>query len=110
MLNYHYLTKEQRSNIYFENYNRKIKLKLSKFLYGKNKCKVTWPLFLYFIKNEEDDYRNEIYNNEKGLKNKNKKIFKFKKIKKIKKKIENNIENNDNITYLNKDMNGNIMA
>ena len=29
MLNYHYLTKEQRSNSYIDNYNRKIKLKLS---------------------------------------------------------------------------------
>ena len=50
MLNYHYLTKEQRSNSYIENYNRKIKLKLSKFLYGKNKCKVTWPLFYILLK------------------------------------------------------------
>ena len=69
MLNYHYLNKEQRSNSYIENYNRRIKLKLSKFLYGKNKCKITWPLFLYFIKNEEEEYRKDIYNKELGLKN-----------------------------------------
>ena len=61
ILNYKYLSKEQRSNSYIENYNRRIKLRLSKFLYGKNKCKITWPLFLYFIKNEEKDYRKDIY-------------------------------------------------
>jgi hypothetical protein len=55
MLNYQFLSKEQRSNSYIENYNRRIKLKLSKFLYGKNKCKIAWPLFLYFIKQEEED-------------------------------------------------------
>ena len=70
MLNYYLLSKEQRSNSYIENYNRRIKLKLSKYLYGKNKCKISWPLFLYFIKCEEEDYRKEIYNNEKGLKTK----------------------------------------
>ena len=47
------ITKNQRSNSYIENYNRSIKLKLSKFLYGKSKCKISWPLFLYFIKIEE---------------------------------------------------------
>ena len=87
MLNYHYLNKEQRSNSYIENYNRRIKLKLSKFLYGKNKCKITWPLFLYFIKNEEEEYRKDIYNKELGLKIKYKKIRKFKRIKQIKKQI-----------------------
>ena len=35
MLNYAYLTKEQRSNSYLENYNRIIKEKLSNYLYGK---------------------------------------------------------------------------
>ncbi len=51
----------------------------------KIKCKIIWPLFLYFIKNEEDDYRNDIYKKEKELKIKYKKIKKFKKIKTIKK-------------------------
>ena len=74
MLNYQFLSKEQRSNSYIENYNRRIKLKLSKFLYGKNKCKITWPLFLYFIKQEEEDYRTDIYNKEKELTIKYKKI------------------------------------
>ena len=60
MLNYAYLTKEQSSNSYFENYNRIIKEKLSNFLYGKNKCRITWPLFFYFIINEEDEYKNKI--------------------------------------------------
>ena len=60
MLNYSGLSKSQRSNSYIENYNRIIKLKLSKFLYGKNRCKITWPMFFYFIKNEENDKQNEI--------------------------------------------------
>jgi hypothetical protein len=79
MLNYQFLSKEQRSNSYIENYNRRIKLKLSKFLYGKNKCKITWPLFLYFIKQEEEDYRTDIYNKETELTVKYRKIKKFKK-------------------------------
>ena len=61
-----------------------IKLKLSKYFYGKNKCKITWPLFLNFIKQEEEDYRTDIYNKEKELTIKYKKIKKFKKIKIIK--------------------------
>ena len=64
MLNYHLLSNEQRSISYIENYNRRIKLKLSKYLYRKNKCKISWPLFLYFIKQEEQDYRTDIYNKE----------------------------------------------
>ena len=59
LLNYSYLKKEYRSNSYIENYNRRIKLKLSKFLYGKSRVKISWPLFLYFIRNEEEDYRKE---------------------------------------------------
>ena len=39
MLDYSSIKKSQSSNIYIENYNRKIKLKLSKYLFGKNKCK-----------------------------------------------------------------------
>ena len=35
MLNYSGLSKSQRSNSYIENYNRIIKLKLSKIYYGK---------------------------------------------------------------------------
>ena len=51
-----------RSNSYIENYNGIIKLKLSKFLYGKSKTKITWPIFHYFILEEEDEYRkNYIY-------------------------------------------------
>ena len=33
--NYEFLKKEQRSNSYLDNYNRRIKQKLSNFLYGK---------------------------------------------------------------------------
>ena len=79
MLNYHLLSKEQRSNSYIENYNRRIKLKLSKSLYGKNKCKISWFLFLYFIKQEEQDYRTDIYNKETELTVKYRKIKKYKK-------------------------------
>ena len=42
-------------------------LKLSKYLLGKNKCKITWPLFNYFIKEEENDIKNEIIEQEKLL-------------------------------------------
>ena len=80
-LDYHYLSKELRSNSYIENYNRRIKLKLSKFLFGKNHCLITWPLFLYFIKQEENDYRTETYNNENELIIQKKKVKKLKKIK-----------------------------
>ena len=95
MLNYKHLSKEQRSNSYIENYNRRIKLKLSKYLYLKNKCIITWPLFLYFIKKEEEDYKDEIFNLEKELIDKNKKITKFKKTKKVIKKITEIEEKND---------------
>ena len=82
-------------NSYIENYNRRIKFKLSKYLYGKNKCKISWPLFLYFIKQEEQDYRTDIYNKEKELTVKYRKIKKFKKIKSYKKKIDSKIEQNE---------------
>ena len=59
---YNNLEVKFRSNSYIENYNRIIKLKLSKFLYGKSKTKITWPIFHYFILEEEDEYRkNYIY-------------------------------------------------
>ena len=61
MLDYSIITKSQRSNSYIENYNRRIKLKLSKFLFGKNKTKISWPLFIYFITNEEDENKKEIF-------------------------------------------------
>ena len=67
MLDYSTLTKSQRSNSYIENYNRKIKLKLSKYLFWKNKCKITWPLFHLFIRGEEADTKKEIYNLENQI-------------------------------------------
>ena len=48
-LNYEFLKKEQRSNSYLENYNRRIKQKLSNFLLGKNKCRISRPPLLYFV-------------------------------------------------------------
>ena len=61
MLDYSIITKSQKSNRYIENYNRRIKLELSKFLFGKNKTKISWPLFIYFITHEEDEYKKEIF-------------------------------------------------
>ena len=84
MLNYSKLKKIERSNSYIENYNRRIKLKLSKFLYGKNRCKITWPIFLYFIKNKENDKKNDIKQLENQIENKGKKT----------KKKESNSSNN----------------
>ena len=55
------MKKDERSNSYIENYNRIIKLKLSNYLYGKNHCRISWPLFIYFIKNEEEEYKH-LYN------------------------------------------------
>ena len=67
MLDYSSIKKSQRSHSYIENYNRKIKLKLSKYLFGKNKCKTTWPLFHSFIREEESETKNEIFNLENQL-------------------------------------------
>ncbi len=66
-LNYSYLKKDFRSNSYIENYNRRIKLKLSKYLYGKAKVKISWPLFFYFIRSEEEEYRKDNINYENSL-------------------------------------------
>ena len=41
LLNYHYLAKEKTSNSYIGNYNRRIKLKLSRYLFIKNHCKIS---------------------------------------------------------------------
>ena len=107
MLNYIYLSKEQRSNSYIENYNRRIKLKLSKYLYGKNHCKISWPLFLYFIKKEEEEYRLKIFNLENELIIKGKKVEPFEKVKIIKKddieveleKKDKDENENENVNY-----------
>ena len=94
MLNYSGLSKSQRSNSYIENYNRIIKLKLSKFLYGKNRCKITWPIFFYFIKNEENDKQNEI----NALQNKIEEKINTKKCAKDNtNNKEGNSEDNDNL-------------
>ena len=55
-----YISKEQRSNSCIDKINRIVKEKLSNFLYGKNKCRISWPLMLYFIINEENEYKNNI--------------------------------------------------
>ena len=61
MLDYTNITKNQSSNSYIENYNRRIKLNLSKYLYGKSKCEISQPLFLYFIKTEEKEAKEKNY-------------------------------------------------
>ena len=60
MLNNSGLSKAHRSNSYIEKYNRIIKFQLSKFLYRKNRCKITRPMFFHFIKNKENDKQKEI--------------------------------------------------
>ena len=77
MLDYSLIKKSQRSNSYIENNNRKIKLKLSKYLFGKNKCKITWPLFHLFIREEESETKKEIFNLENQLPKKLNKIIKI---------------------------------
>ena len=108
-LNYMWLKKEQRSNSYLENYNRRIKQKLSSFLYGKNKCRISWPLLIYFLIKEENEYRSNIYNNEMNLEYKNINFFKFIKTKQKTKKLkgekskklkENNELSNNNAIFL----------
>lgn len=71
MLNYTDQPKFYRSNSYIENYNRRIKLKLSNYLYGRNRCFISWPLFLFFIVYEEEEYRLQIYKNDNSLEYKN---------------------------------------
>lgn len=98
MLNYSNLNKNIRSNSYIENYNRRIKLKLSKYLYGKNKSLITWPILLYFIINEEQEYRNEIYDKESNLEEKFSLNYKMhiedNNVSKIKKELLNKSEKN----------------
>ena len=77
-----------KDQIAIENYNRRIKLKLYKYLYGKNQCKITQPLFIYFIKNEENDFQNVCYD----LENKFEEKGKNKPHKKS--KSENNLDKN----------------
>ena len=93
MLDYSQISKSQRNNSYIENYNRRIKLKLSNFLYGKNKCKISWPLFLYFITHEEDEIKKENINIDNSIEikveNVNQKDFLKEETVKEKKRLNN---------------------
>ena len=51
-LDYTKIDKEYHSNSYIENYNKRMILKLSEYLFGKSKNKISWSLFNYFIKEE----------------------------------------------------------
>ena len=57
MLKHNLLGKYVRSNSHIQYYNKIIKLKLSNYLYGKNHCKISWLLFIYFMKNKKEAYR-----------------------------------------------------
>ena len=87
IFDYSITTKSERSNSCIGNYNRRIKLKLSKFLFGKNKCEISWLLFIYFITNEEDEIKKEIFNLDNSIE--------LKEVK-INNKL-NDIKNNSNI-------------
>lgn len=82
-MDYTTIEKKYHINSYIKNYNKRIKKKLLKYLFDKNKTKISWPLFNYFIFQEENDYRNGNIKKEFKLENKN--IF------------YNLINNNDNI-------------
>ena len=91
-LNYKKLKKPYRSNSYIENYNRRIKLKLSKYLYGKSRTKISWPLFHHFILQEEEEFRKDYLVNEESM------IIKTNKNKNSNKEILNDtIDINNNI-------------
>ena len=46
-------------------------------MFGKNKCKITWPIFHLFIREEESETRKEIFNLENQLPKKLNKIIKI---------------------------------
>ena len=95
-LNYTKINRIFFSNSYLENFNRIIKMKISKYLYGNLKTKISWPLFIEFICNEEEEYRLKTYKEEN-------KIIKKSKISnqiihnKFIKDIEDNENDKDNI-------------
>ena len=94
-LNYAYITIDQRSNSFLENYNRRLKIKLSNFLYGKNKVHITWPIFISFIKNEEKEFRICNYNADNDFEKKN--INKTTTLKNNKDSIFN--KDKDNVSF-----------
>ena len=59
ILNYKNLNKEQRCNSYIENYNRRIRGIIGKFIFlnRKGMSIMPWPLFLSFIIEEESFYK-----------------------------------------------------
>ena len=73
-LNYNLITKIQRSNSFIENYNKKINSNLRPFLNKKGYTHLTWPLFISFIKDEEDYFKKLVINLLKNTKICNRKI------------------------------------
>ena len=111
MLNYNTLKKFQRCNSYIENYNKKIKEKLGKYnnllilsyigpyLGYRGFSVVPWPIFLTFIINEENYYKNLLFETDSKFKKKDNIIYN-KIISNNNNYIESNIINNENIIFL----------
>ena len=114
ILNYAYATKEQRSNIFIENYNKRIKTELCKFnlfiilcllaeyIYGRSKTKIAWPLFLKFIKSEEEYFRLRVNHNLSEIPKKNNNIKIIKTIIENKNEIKEFTNVNDFIWFKNR--------
>ena len=82
-LNYNLITKIQRSNSFIENYNKRINSNLRPFLNKKGYTHLPWPLFIGFIKDEEDYFKKLVINLLKSTKICNRKIVIKNKIRNI---------------------------
>ena len=84
-----------------------IKLKLSNFLLGKNKCQISWPISIDFVLKEEEEYRNIINDYDEEFEQKNKLVENIYNNKGILKKIyqKSIISENNEVEY-----NGNSYA
>ena len=72
-LNYNLITKIQRSNSFIENYNKRINGDLRACLNKKGYTYLPWPLFISFIKDEEDYFKKLVINLLKNTKIRNRK-------------------------------------
>ena len=92
MLNYINIAKVERSNAYIGNYNRSIRHEFGPLLSKKNNTIILWTLFLSFIINEEDYFRNKLLekiNNDEKEKLKSDDVIDFNKENILKDDIEN---------------------
>ena len=100
MLNYINIAKVERSNAYIGNYNRSIRHEFGPLLSKKNNTIILWTLFLSFIINEEDYFRNKLLekiNNDEKEKLKSDDVIDFNKENILKDDIEN--EENQALIY-----------